>query len=95
VLLGHEVVHGDDHRHTRVQERTGHPRRVEEVVAAPRLAGLDQLAVALGRDLLQAGQEAARIAPDTARIVRRPGVEADPHVGDPFLPLPTSLTPSL
>ena len=90
----HEVVDGDDHRHARVQQRAGHPRGVEEVVAAARLAALDDLAAALGRDLLQAGQEAARVAPDAARVGRRPGVEADPHVGDP-LPLPSSLTPSL
>jgi hypothetical protein len=45
---------------------------VEDVVAAARLAALDDLAaVALG-DVAQAGQKAPRVAADPARIRRGP-----------------------
>ena len=93
VLLGHEVVDGDDHRHARVQQRAGHPGRVEEVVAAARLAALDDLAVALGAPPAGRLEQAARVAPDAARVRRRPGVEADPHVGDPY-PFPLASRPA-
>ena len=35
-------------------------------------------------DRPQAGEQAARVAADAARVRRRPGVEADPHVGHPY-----------
>jgi hypothetical protein len=86
VLLAHEVVDGDDHRHARVQQRARHPRGVEDVVAAARLAALDDLAVALGCDTLEAGQEAARVSPDAARVVRRAGSRSRPASRRPGTP---------
>ncbi len=65
---------------------------MEEVVATARLAALDHLAAAMLGDRAQAVEQAPRVAADAARVRRRPGVEADPHVGEP-VPLPSSLTP--
>jgi hypothetical protein len=91
-LLVHEVVDGDDHRHARAQQRAGHPRGVEEVVVATRLAPFDDLAAAPLRLLQQVLQQAARVAPDPAPVGGRTGVEADAHHGS--IPAFSSLTPA-
>ena len=72
VLLADEVVDGDDHRHARVQQRAVDPRRVEEIVAAPRLAPLDDLATVALCHRSQPAEQAARVAADAARVRRRP-----------------------
>jgi len=80
-LLLHEVVDRDDHRHARAQQCPGHPRGVEEVVLAARLAALDDLAATPARLLQQAVQQAARVAPDPAPVGGGAGIEADAHHG--------------
>ena len=78
-LLLDEVVDGDDHRHARAQQRPGHPRRVEDVVVAARLAALHDLAPAALRLVHKALEEAARVAPDPPPVGGWTGVEAHAH----------------
>ena len=76
-LERHDVVQRHDLRARRAQQRAVDPRRVEDV-DAPRAVRLDELVAGRG-GLAQRVEQAARVAPDAARVGRRPAVERDLH----------------
>ena len=82
-----DVVQRDDLRARRAQQRAVDPRRVEDV-DAPRAVRLDDLV--LGRAVSRSAvEQAARVAPDPARVARRrgcrrrPSSRARPRAGSP------------